>query len=121
MTLELCLSLLPLQWAMYSDIFLSILVSITFFPNAAQDLLNGFHNSLMGYNTQLEACCPQGLNNSPPGIHQRYHRTFQSTRESSKKIDPNSSKGPHGKTLSLQKKAPPVHTERPAAHRLPRK
>lgn len=52
--------MLPSLQAMYSDIFLPIPSSFMF-KNAAQDLLNEFHNSLMGHNTRFETCCPRGL------------------------------------------------------------
>lgn len=52
--------MLPSLQAMYSDIFLPIPSSFMF-KNAAQDLLNEFHNSLMGHNAQSETCCPRGL------------------------------------------------------------
>lgn len=77
-------------------------------------MFNGFHNSLMGHNTQFKARFTQGLNNSPPGIYQTNHKILQPARKSSRKIDFNSSEGPNGNELSLQK-------ERPAAHRLLRK
>ena len=39
--------------------------------NAALDLLNGFHNSLVGHNTQREACRPGGLTVILPGFARR--------------------------------------------------
>lgn len=53
--------MLPLLQVMKAGIFLPSVSSFTFFKNAAPDLLNGFHNSVMGHNTQFETCCPRGL------------------------------------------------------------
>lgn len=71
------------------------------------------YNSLKGHNTQCETCCPRGLSYPPPGICYRNHRTIQSAKESSSKIDSADSKYPNSRAACPARPA----EEAPLDHR----
>lgn len=78
-------------------IFAFLFYSLPYFFNVAQDLVNGFHNSLMGHNTILNMLSSRPHNTVPTGIHYRNHRTIQSAIKSSSKIDSPGSKDSNGR------------------------
>ena len=69
------------------------------------------HNSLKGHNTQCETRCLRGLSYPPPGICYRNHRTKQSAKGSSNKIESADSKCPNSRVACPTEEASLDHRE----------